>query len=131
MHARWYKPTQVKAPLEVGLLTSCIEECYDCSQACTSCADACLAEKDMQMLDRCIRLCLDCADVCLTTGRLMSRELEPDISILRSQLQACIVACQVCGAECRRHEGMMAHCRECADACQRCEMAYVEALRAL
>jgi len=61
------------------------------------------------MLIRCIRLNLDCADVCDATGRLISRQTEPDWGLLRAQLQACVAACQICGAECERHAGR--HCQ--------------------
>jgi hypothetical protein len=43
------------------------------------CADACLGEEKVEMLRRCIRLNLDCADVCNATGRMLSRQQEPDL----------------------------------------------------
>ena len=115
-------------PGQVGAadLVACIEACFDCAQTCTTCADACLGEQGhFQHLVRCIRLNLDCADVCNTTGRLLSRQTEPDSSVLRAQLQACAVACRACGEECQRHaESMgMEHCRICAESCRRCEEA--------
>ena len=100
-------------------LIRCIEACYSCAQTCTSCADACLAEEMVADLRQCIRLNLDCADVCEATGRLISRQTEPDWSLLRAQLEACVAACQVCGAECERHAGHHEHCRVCAEACRR------------
>lgn len=104
-------------------LRECIETCFDCAQACTSCADACLGEERVSGLVRCIRLNLDCADVCDATGRVLSRQTEPEPGLVRTQLQACAEACRVCGAECERHAGHHVHCRVCAEACRRCEEA--------
>jgi hypothetical protein len=104
-------------------LRECIEACYDCAQSCTSCADACLGEESVQELVRCICLNLDCADVCNTTGNILARLSEPDVALIRKQLEACIEACRVCGAECERHAQMHEHCRLCAEACRRCEQA--------
>ena len=120
-----------KAQIDLAALAECIEACFDCAQSCTACADACLAEQDLQMLARCIRLNLDCADVCETTGRLLSRQAEPDGSVLRPLLQACVAACRSCGAEGEQHAGHMEHCRVCAEACRRCEKACNRVLAAL
>lgn len=102
-------------------LVECIEMCYDCAQTCTTCADACLAEDMVAELVRCIRLNLDCADVCEVTGRMMSRLMEANSSYVRTQLQACLEACRVCGDECNRHADMHEHCRTCAESCRACE----------
>ncbi|MFN2431993.1 MAG: four-helix bundle copper-binding protein [Gemmatimonadota bacterium] len=104
-------------------LAECIEACYDCAQTCTACADACLGEQQLQRLVRCIRLNLDCADVCAATGALLSRQTESEWSVIRAQLQACVEACRVCGAECEKHAGHHEHCRVCAEACRRCAEA--------
>lgn len=120
-----------RSMLDTNILSRCIEELYDCAQTCTACADACLGEQHIAMLRRCIRLCLDCADVCETTGRMLSRQVEPEWELLRSQLQACVIACRACGDECQQHAEMMAHCRECADACRRCEEASIQLVSAL
>lgn len=104
------------------LLIQAIEGCFDCLQICEACADACLSEAEVQQLRRCIRLNLDCADICDATGRMLTRQTEPEVTVLRAQLQACIEACRACGAECAQHaEHMdMAHCRVCAEACRDC-----------
>lgn len=112
-------------------LQECIEACYDCAQSCTSCADACLGEESVQELVRCIRLNLDCADVCNTTGNILARLSEPDVALIRKQLEACIEACRVCGAECERHAQMHEHCRLCAEACRRCEQACERVLQGM
>jgi hypothetical protein len=112
------RPAQIDRERLIG----CVESCSDCTDACTICADACLGERELQHLVRCIRLCQDCADICETTGRVASRQTEPDWNVLRSQLEACIQACQDCGEECRKHAAMgMEHCRICAEACRKCE----------
>ena len=93
-------------------LLECIEACYDCAQVCTSCADACLGEPQVQMLVRCIRLNLDCADVCETTGRVITRQTDPDTEVLQAQLRACAQACRACAEECAKHAEHHEHCGE-------------------
>jgi hypothetical protein len=104
-------------------LIAAIEASYACAQACTSCADACLAEEMVAQLRQCIRYNLDCADVCAITGTLGSRRTGSNEDVIRRMLDACIVACRLCGAECERHASKHEHCRVCADACRRCESA--------
>lgn len=109
-------------------LLRCIEECYDCAQTCTSCADACLAEDIVKELRQCIRLNLDCADICLATGAIGSRRTGSNQDVLRAAIEACALACRVCGAECQKHAEMHEHCRVCAEACLSCEKACNEVL---
>ena len=112
-------------------LIRCIEECYDCSQVCTSCADACLGEPDVAELVRCVRLNLDCADVCEDTGRVVTRQTEPDLGLIRSAVEACVVACRACAEECDRHAPHHDHCRVCAEVCRSCEQACSDLLAAI
>jgi hypothetical protein len=105
------------AATDLALLGSCIQALFDCVQACTVCADACLAEDDVDLLRVCIRLDLDCADVCLATGRLLSRQHEPDWQLLRGALELAAKATDACANECNRHAQRHAHCRLCAQAC--------------
>ena len=110
-------------------LAACLEACFDCAQACTACADACLGESDPKALIRCIRLDLDCADICDTTGRILSRQTATDPGMLRAALEACAIACKLCGDECETHgEHGMDHCRVCAGARRRRERACQELL---
>jgi hypothetical protein len=104
-------------------LAECIEACFDCAQACVACADACLGEQNVTSLLKCIRLNLDCADVCECTGRLLSRQQQPDLELLRNALELCRFACNKCAAECLRHAGMHEHCRLCGESCRGCEDA--------
>jgi hypothetical protein len=104
-------------------LIRCIEECYACAQTCTACADACLGEDRVKDLTQCIRMCLDCADVCAATGALASRRTGSDEVLLKTMLDACAQACQLCGEECAKHAKMHEHCRVSAEECKRCEQA--------
>ena len=87
-----------------------------CAAMCTSCADACSAE-DMDMR-QCIRSCLDCADVCQATSRLAVRRTGQNIEALRAMLETCAQICELCAAECERHDH--AHCKLCAEMCREC-----------
>jgi hypothetical protein len=104
-------------------LLRCIGECLDCAASCTSCADADLAESDVSELVRCIRVCLDCADACDATGRIVARQTEPDLHLIRAIIEACAAACLVCAEECERHAAHHEHCRACAEVCRRCKQA--------
>ncbi|MDB6112219.1 MAG: uncharacterized protein JWR69_3969 [Pedosphaera sp.] len=99
---------------------------WSCAESCAGCADACVGEDHVETLRRCIRMCQDCADVCEATAKLLTRQTESDSNLIEGQLQACIVACQVCGAECERHSSELAHCEVCSIACHRCEKACQE-----
>jgi hypothetical protein len=109
-------------------LIRCIEECSACAQACTFCADACLAEREVDKLKQCIRLDLDCADLCAAAVALASRRTGSNVEVLRSVIEACAMACKVCGDECEKHAHAHEHCRICAEACRSCEQACRDAL---
>src|SRR5690606_28521679 len=98
-----------------------------CAAICNSCADACSAE-DMSM-KRCIRLCMDCSDVCTATYRVGMRRTDHNRQLIRSMLATCIEACDICRAECEKHDA--AHCRRCAPMCQEWPGDCREALVAL
>ena len=115
---------------DVATLAACIDECAACAATCTICADACLAEPDVEALVRCIRLCLDCADACIDTGRIVSRQTEPDPDTQLRALDACLTACRACAAECERHAHHHEHCRLSAEECRRCERACANLLAA-
>ena len=112
-------------------LIRCIEECYSCAQSCASCADACLAEEMMDQLRQCIRLNLDCADICSATGSIGTRRTGGNEQVILATLDACALACRMCGDECERHASMHEHCRLCAEACRRCEQACRDALNSM
>lgn len=87
-----------------------------CAAICNSCADACLAE-EMDM-SQCVRLCLDCSDICEATYRIATRRTGSNRELIRSQLAVCIGACELCEAECAKHDND--HCRRCAQMCREC-----------
>jgi hypothetical protein len=109
--------------LDRELLRRCIDDCFDCAATCTSCADADLGEPDVQEMVRCIRLCLDCADLCTAVGKIVTRQTEIDLGVVRAAVEACAAACLACGDECERHAGHHEHCRICAAVCRRCEQS--------
>ena len=117
--------------IDPAKLADCIEACLDCAQTCTACADACLREETVADLATCIRAALDCADICEATGRLLSRHAGQDTNLARAFLDTCATACKVCGEECAKHAQMHEHCRACAEACRRCELACNELLAVL
>jgi hypothetical protein len=116
---------------DAAVVARCIDECVACAATCTICADASLAEDDVRSLERCLRLCLDCADSCVNTGRIVSRQTNPDHGTQRTTLEACVAACRACADECERHAQDHEHCRLCAEECRRCERACDELLAAL
>lgn len=117
--------------VEGNLLARTIDVVKECAITCTQCADALLAEHDVAPLVMCIRRNLDCADVCTTTARVISRQTGFDADVVRSQLEACVTACRICGDECERHAAHMAHCRVCSEVCRQCENACRALLAAL
>lgn len=112
-------------------LVRLIEEAFSCAQTCTSCADACLAEEMVADLRQCIRLNLDCADVCATAATVATRRTGSNEEVIRRMIEACELACRLCGEECDRHASMHEHCRICAEACKRCQAACEEASRSM
>jgi len=111
----------VKGEVNEALVTAARHSML-CSLFCTSCADACIAEP-MDMRD-CVRTCLDCAEICAATARLAVRRTGQDVEMLRIQLETCIMACELCAAECERHDDEYCKlcatmCRECADDCRK------------
>ncbi len=114
-----------------GELARTIDTLIECATVCTQCADACLGEDGLSPeLARCIRLDLDCADVCTATARVLARQTEYVAELSRAMLEACVVACRTCAAECEGHGDHMDHCRVCAETCRRCEEACTQLLAA-
>jgi hypothetical protein len=120
-----------QSSLDRELRLRCIEDCLDCGATCTSCADADLGEEDVSELVRCARLCLDCADLCDATGRIVTRQTEPDLGVIGATLEACLVACRAAAEECERHAAHHEHCRICAEVCRRCEAACADLLASM
>jgi hypothetical protein len=106
--------------LAASSLASTMELLRLCSITCSQCADACLAEDAVFSMLRCIRTNLDCADVCQATAAILSRQTELSAALVRSQLEACVVACRVCAEECQKHGVHHEQCRLCAETCLEC-----------
>ena len=105
-------------------LAQAVKHAMDCAAICNSCADACSAEP-MDMA-ACIRTCMDCSDICQAVSRVAARRTHGNVPVIKALLEACIVACEVCHAECARHDH--AHCRRCAQMCRECADACRAAL---
>ncbi len=110
-------PAPPFAPLDA--LSRCIYACTEAAQVCTACADACLGEH-LAGLESCIRLNLDCADICTTTSRILSRQQNPDLTVVAMAIELCAAAADACARECERHADRHAHCQVAAAACHRC-----------
>jgi hypothetical protein len=105
-------------------LGEAVKHAMYCAAICNSCADACSAEPmDMR---QCIRLCMDCSDVCEATYRVAMRRTGGDRALIRNLLATCVHACEICEAECVKHD--MAHTRRCAEMCRECAEDCREAL---
>jgi len=97
-------------------LGNAVKHAMYCAAICNSCADACSAEEmDMR---QCIRLCMDCSDLCTAAYRVATRRTGQNVPVIAATLEACIRACEVCEAECAKHDHP--HCRRCAQMCREC-----------
>jgi len=97
-------------------LAEAVKHAMYCAAICNSCADACVAEHgDMT---ECIRKCSDAADICQSLSRVGARRSGGNVLTIKSLLETCIIACQICAAECARHEH--AHCQRCETICREC-----------
>ena len=105
------------APMDA--LGRCIHACMEAAQVCTACADACLGEH-VAGLETCVRLNLDCADICAAASRVLTRQHNPDFTIVAMMLELCATAADACARECERHAERHAHCQVAAAACHRC-----------
>lgn len=97
-------------------LGDAIRHAMYCAAICNSCADACNAEP-MDMSE-CIRKCSDCADICDAFVKVASRRTAGNVTVIKSLLEACIIACKVCAEECAKHDNP--HCQRCAKMCREC-----------
>jgi hypothetical protein len=116
-------PRDVKVEANADALAAAIDALQECAQACSADIDADLSEPNLTEMVACIRLCQDCVDVCTAAAAVLSRPAAPDARVVQALLDASVAACAGCGAECQRHAAMHEHCRVCAEACLRCELA--------
>ncbi len=108
-------------------LAKCVQECFDCAQTCQICSDACLGEEMVGNLRGVIRATADCASICINTGNVLLKITEPDINVIKSQVNACITSVKQCGKLC--NDQMHKHCKVCAEACRDCEISCNEYLK--
>lgn len=104
-------------------LHECIDATSDCAIACDACASACLREGNVEALLDCVRLCLDCADLCHAVTRMLARVPDLDSRLVPEQLELCRLASVLCAEECERHASQHEHCRICAEACRKNDVA--------
>lgn len=112
-------------------LAEAIEAFGRCAAACTACSSACLAESEVADLRDCIATNDVCAEVCTATANVAARLTKGSYAILRSQLEACDVACRICREECERHAQEHPHCAACAEACADAQSAASRLLEAV
>ena len=98
----------------------------ECEQASTSCAMAMISEAEGTAVAT--RRALDCADVCQATLRVLSRASSSDARLMRSLVQACIIACQGSTFECGQHAEHHEHCRLHSEAADRAATALQDLL---
>ncbi|HYG67299.1 MAG TPA: four-helix bundle copper-binding protein [Anaeromyxobacteraceae bacterium] len=115
---------------DTDVLAPAILEASRCAVSAALCADACLGEPAVEKMRLCIRLNLDAADLCQATARLLSRQTSPDLRVIRTVIEACLLAVEGCGDECERH-AHLDHCRMCLEACRRTQEALSDLLGAL
>ena len=119
-HGKAMRATHPYARGDSSALTETLDSLDECAWTCALCADACLGEDTVAELRRCIGLNLDCAVLCTATAAVASRQTEPDSTVMRAALEACVAACEACATECGHHAGMHEHCKVCAESCRRC-----------
>ena len=78
---------------------------------------------------QCIRTCMDGADICEATMKVATRQTGKNDAVIRAMLTTCIETCEICAAECERHDHD--HCRRCAEMCRECAADCHKALATL
>jgi hypothetical protein len=94
-------------------LGEAVKHAMYCAAIASSCVDACNAENgDMS---ECIRKCSDASDICQAVSTVAARRTHGNTAVIKSLLEACILACKVCAEECDKHDNP--HCQRCARMC--------------
>lgn len=117
--------------VDVRTLSECIDVLVECARTCTMCADACLGEELVAHLTTCVRTNADCADICFVAAKVLSRPTGHSAELKRHLLETCVIACDRCADECRKHSLRHHHCQVCAEACRRCSAICRELAEAL
>ncbi|WP_030266240.1 hypothetical protein [Streptomyces violens] len=109
-----------KGGFDSAVLADAVDVLQECEEVVAACATGMLAEPDAAQLAPAISRDLDCADVAGTTRRVLTRSSGPDDTLVHTQLEACLVACERSHELCSRHADHHAHCRMCAATTRRC-----------
>ena len=89
----------------------------ECHAACQRCADAWLAHSPLGPdALRCIRLIVDCGDLCAAAAEVLPDIENESTALVRSRLNACVLACERCVRETARHRAP--HSSACMEACR-------------
>lgn len=107
--------------VDTRILEQCVTACLDCAATCRSCADICVAGDQVTQRRYLTRTLMDCADVCTATAKILLRQTEPNLSLVRRQLEACEWTVRVCEAECTKWAGKPGPYRVCSEACSQCK----------
>ena len=118
-------------PVDVGVLAHAVEVMQDCAAVTSACAAAMLGGGHAGQFDAAIANDLDCADVVTTTMRVLIRRSGPGTTLLITQLEACLVACEQSNQLCAPHAGHHDHCRVCSQATTRCAEVCRQLLQSL
>jgi hypothetical protein len=112
-----------KPAMGSDIMSRCAKACSDCHLACQACAKHCqsMVSAGMKQHVKSLALSRDCADVCAAAAHVVSRKGPMSKSIC----EACVKACEACGAECNKYPTMK-QMKECADSCAKCAAACKE-----
>jgi hypothetical protein len=103
--------------LDSAMLDSSLTALAECHAACQRCADAWLAHSPLGPdALRCIRLIVDCGDLCAAAAEVLPEIENESSALVRSRLNACVVACERCVREAARHRAP--HAPACIEACR-------------
>lgn len=103
--------------LDPALLDSGLAALAECHDACQRCADAWLAHSPLGPdALRCIRLIVDCGDLCAAAAEVLPEIENESIALVRSRLNASVVACERCVREAARHRAP--HSATCVESCR-------------
>lgn len=105
-------------------LAEAVKHAMYCAAITNSCVDAMNAES-MDM-SACIRKCSDTSDICTALYRVGSRRTHGNTVVIKSLLEATIIATKVSHEECAKHDNP--HCQRCA---QMCKETFEDCVKAL
>jgi hypothetical protein len=117
----------VHAALDSETLAHLLDVLSSCEQAVTACAAGMLAAQDIERMRSFVLRDLVCGDVVATTRRLLTRAATDDNTLITTQLEACLIACQRSEEHCKLTAAEHEHCRLCTatthEAAEACRLA--------